>query len=116
MATESTIETVKPYTMERTCGACPVQYEGLVNGHQWYFRARYNAWSLHVAETTTDEEYAAVNGPIVLSGELTERWQYDAGYMPTEVAEALIDWGLRLWLLHSAASNAVENTEARDGE
>ena len=80
-----------------TCGAVPVQFSGRVDGHQWYFRARYTSFSLSVAETTSDDEYAGVEGEEILSGELTMGFEYAAGYMPYALAGELIRWGLTLW-------------------
>jgi hypothetical protein len=35
-------------------GSCPVQAEGTVNGHPFYFRARHETWSLSVASSPTE--------------------------------------------------------------
>src|SRR3989304_279558 len=36
--------------MEMTCQYCPVQFEGTVNGHPAYFRARWSSWSFSIAK------------------------------------------------------------------
>lgn len=36
---------------EMTCGACPVQIEGEVDGMAFYFRARHGEWSMGIAAT-----------------------------------------------------------------
>jgi len=45
-------------------GNCPVQAEGSIDGHEFYFRARHTHWRLEVgewdyAERYSDEPYAA---------------------------------------------------------
>lgn len=37
-----------------TCGACPVQSEGTVDGHPIYFRARHDAWTLDIGQKGGD--------------------------------------------------------------
>jgi hypothetical protein len=73
-------------------GAAPVQGEGEVDGVGWYFRARGNGWSW---ETTSFDE----NGDLALLPDGTTvveyggtygREAYDASYMPTKHAWALI--------------------------
>src|SRR3972149_6454343 len=36
--------------MQQTCPYCPVQFEGTVNGHPAYFRARWSSWSFSIAK------------------------------------------------------------------
>ena len=65
-------------------GNCPVQGEGEVDGHAFYFRARGNEWQFHVAMTDEqifhddvfyheqeygDEEYAAGWMPVADAGD-----------------------------------------------
>lgn len=54
-------------------GQCPVQAEGTVDGHPFYFRARGEAWSLSIA------------GP---SGDVfgDDAWYYDEDYPGGEYA------------------------------
>jgi hypothetical protein len=73
-------------------GTSPVQGEGTVCGWEWYFRARYNSWSIQVTdgsvpvlevEETTEKTY--------LHDELYEGvGEFRASYMPTEVAQGFI--------------------------
>ena len=80
-------------TIEMTCSACPVQFEGtLTNGKWFYFRAR-GGWSLGVGDSLED----AVNG---LDFEHYEDWNGDeySGYMSTEDALACIQKALVLYL------------------
>ena len=38
-------------SLRMTCEACPVQVEGTIDGNGLYFRARWDAWRLTIAET-----------------------------------------------------------------
>lgn len=42
-----------------TCHACPVQIEGEVDGHAFYFRARWGAWSFAVSQDKLTNDNAA---------------------------------------------------------
>ena len=37
-----------------TCGACPTQYEGTVNGIEFYFRYRYGSWKFELYTTQAE--------------------------------------------------------------
>lgn len=96
---------MKDYTLECTCTAAPVQYEGIVDGHGFYFRARYMAWSCSFSDTIdhaigfceiTAEYYSRRDA--FFTGE----WgtgQYDASYMDADIAEKIIDACIALWRL-----------------
>ncbi len=43
-----------------TCGACPLQYEGTVNGYPFYYRGRWGRWYFGIGETLDGEEDGAV--------------------------------------------------------
>lgn len=42
-----------------TCSACPVQIEGEVDGHAFYFRARWDSWSFGVSRDKLTPENGA---------------------------------------------------------
>lgn len=76
-------------------GSCPLQSEGRVNGHPYYFRARGAAWRMEIAEHpwtyapgdnawTYSEPYG--DGP------------FDAGWMSEKEAMAFITTTARKWL------------------
>lgn len=71
-------------------GFCPVQAEGTINGHPFYFRARHEEWTLGIAEWGQDpiDIDFEHQGYFVLQpyGEGPE----EAGYMTHEVARAII--------------------------
>lgn len=84
-------------TIERTCGAAPVQYKGTIerDGVTWhfYFRSRYEHWAMAIAETFD----AAVQAHVAITPTAAwyheEAWgtePYEASYMPYEEAEAFI--------------------------
>lgn len=39
---------------EPISGKCPVQAEGTINGHEFYFRSRGGGWALHVSRAGGD--------------------------------------------------------------
>lgn len=65
-------------------GNCPVQAEGTIDGKEFYFRARYDSWSLSIGddpigsvEWEYEEPYGTPDG-------------YDAGWMSEDEARAFI--------------------------
>jgi hypothetical protein len=71
-------------------GNCPVQAEGDVDGHEFYFRARGNYWRMNIG------------GEVVCNPE----WSYEepygdepyaAGWMSEDEARAFIAKAVRLW-------------------
>lgn len=87
------METPLDVQIEGIYGMVPVQAEGVVNGHPFYFRSRGSRWSLTVA--------AAPGGSVWD----TAAWRYEegygpwpeAGYMPVEEARAKIAQALWRW-------------------
>lgn len=79
-------------TMEQTCGACPVQYEGEVDGVPFYFRARGQRWSFGAGgESTEDACEIAMGWQDGFCRQ--ESWgsdMFDAGWMDPAEAEAII--------------------------
>lgn len=80
---------------EGPCGHCPVQAEGTIDGFPFYFRARWDAWSLRVA--------AEKNGdPILHSTWMHEEeypggGEYGAGYASKEECVEFINKCAKLW-------------------
>ena len=88
--------------MRCTCGACPVQYEGTVDGYPAYWRARHNSFGLAIAtQPGTD--------PVDVSLGFADGWSEDraygtpgdasAGYMAPAMAERLIREGVAAFRL-----------------
>lgn len=72
-------------TLDTIGGNCPVQAEGDVDGHRFYFRARGAAWQFHVART--DDEI--FSDPVFYRDE--EYGKYPAaGWMPEHEAIGFI--------------------------
>lgn len=65
---------------------CPVQAEGLIDDHPYYFRSRGSHWEFHVGELGGN----AVGGPCVYykAGYVGE-WPA-AGYLPVDDAKRII--------------------------
>ena len=74
-----------------TCGACPVQIEGEINGYPYYFRARGRGGSIQIA--LTGGELPTLNPAP------PDHWFYEeeygdgfsAGWMPDDVAMRFIE-------------------------
>lgn len=85
-------------------GWCPVQGEGWVDGHAWYFRARGEQWSFQVADEPYEEAVSVgwaahldgISGWVVRRPWLQES-TYAAGWMPHKHALRLISICLRWW-------------------
>lgn len=68
-------------------GNCPVQSEGHIEGHPYYFRARGTHWSFDVAEPGN----SAISGNSVYSkAGLVEGNDYAAGWLPVDEATKII--------------------------
>ena len=75
-------------------GCCPVQGEGTIVGHPWYFRARGRRWTWRVWCDGTSP------GSIGLYT-CTAEWgdgEFAAGYMPLDVARGIIERSARRFL------------------
>jgi hypothetical protein len=42
----------------QTCSACPLQYEGTINGHIFYYRGRWGTWRFGIAKELEGENGA----------------------------------------------------------
>ncbi|MBF5091959.1 hypothetical protein F1640_18565 [Novosphingobium sp. NBM11] len=72
-------------TLDTIGGNCPVQAEGDVDGHRFYFRARGAAWQFHVART--DDEI--FSNPVFYREEGYGEYP-QAGWMPEHEAIGFI--------------------------
>ncbi len=79
-------------------GNCPVQGYGEIDGDlHWYFRARYDGWSLGIGASPDD----AVDGKLFeAQGPYGEMGGYDAGWMPYKEAWPLIEAAIAKWREH----------------
>lgn len=92
-----------PYTVfEFTCTVAPVQAEGTVAGHAFYFRARGNTWEFTVAEREGDDPAEFGEADVTAgrawyrSGTLPGR--FAASWMPIEDAKAVINECARAYI------------------
>ena len=70
-------------------GNCPVQAEGTINGHEFYFRARGDSWSLSVGGPDV------VGHPVWYYEQPYGEWP-DAGWMSVDEARAFILKGAKI--------------------
>jgi hypothetical protein len=76
--------------MTITCGACPLQIEGTIDGEPYYFRARGEHWSMGIGGDTVVEPLWSMSGP----------WgdgPFAAGYMPEHIGQAIVEKCCELW-------------------
>ena len=79
------------------CGACPVQGSGSVGEYSWFFRARYDEWSLDVYAEPGRAGYfgwPADGAKPVASWGGTYGAAFDAGWMKYSEAWALVESSL----------------------
>ena len=78
----------------RLDGYAPVQGEGSVDGHAWYFRARHQEWSFEIAEPAevdwTDVDVGLQVGGWRVQDEAWGEDAYAASYMPYATAWTII--------------------------
>lgn len=73
-------------------GMCPVQGDGTIDGHPWYFRARGSRWEMVIAEDRDGDPldcYGGTRGfPAAPGWWMREPWGtgFDAGYMTPDEA------------------------------
>lgn len=83
-----------PLTIQFTCIAAPVQAEGTVAGHPYYFRARGEIWSFTIAEML-DGDPVLLGPEDVVAGTAWYRsgtvpGRFAASYLPLDEARSLI--------------------------
>jgi hypothetical protein len=85
--------------IEWLAGLCPVQSEGHIDGHAYYFRARGAMWEMAIVPTDSVE--IAVNHSVFQDQDYGwyHRQDYgtfpDAGYMPFIEAIDFIEWSAK---------------------
>lgn len=89
---------------EFTCTACPVQAEGSIASHPFYFRARWDRWSFAVSLSPSVDP---VDVSSASQGFFRESkygsGDSDAGYMPLEEARAVVLRCAREYLIEHSA-------------
>lgn len=75
-------------------GNCPVQAEGVIDGHVFYFRARGQSWQFHVAPT--DEEIFNRDVEWVYHEAYGDN-PFAAGWMTEDEARAFIDKAVAIY-------------------
>lgn len=67
-------------------GHCPVQLEGTVNGHPFYFHARWDGWCFSIALDPLADRYtmSSSEGGFYREGDYGPKGKYAASYMPEE--------------------------------
>ncbi|HJR34482.1 MAG TPA: hypothetical protein VJ817_06015 [Gemmatimonadales bacterium] len=80
-----------------TCDSAPVQGEGTLNGHPFYFRARGDHWTFSLAEEPgldpvfIDSAESALGRGYYLEGQYGAPGSFAASYLPLAEARMLID-------------------------
>lgn len=80
-----------------TCDAAPVQAEGTLDGHPFYFRARGDQWTFSLAEEAgldpvcIESAESASGRGYFLEGQHGAPGSFAAGFMPLAEARVLID-------------------------
>ena len=75
---------------EVTCGSCPLQIEGTIDGEPFYFRARDRQWYMGLGGDPINEPAWQMGGP----------WgdgPTAAGWMPVETGRAIVEECCRVW-------------------
>lgn len=83
--------------MRCTCDGCPVQFEGTIDGHDAYWRARYDSFALSIATTPGTAAIAVAIGEVpgwYDAYPYGEPGGYDAGYMSLTTAARLLREGV----------------------
>jgi hypothetical protein len=97
-----------PLTFQFTCIAAPVQAEGTIAGHAFYFRARGEEWTFALAERFSDDpvllgpEDAAAGTAWYRSGSVSGG-RFAASYLALDEARLLIDECARAYLTERAS-------------
>lgn len=78
-------------------GLCPVQSQGLIDGHPYYFRARHDKWSIRIAKNKSFDTDIAVDDPFAWEHREKYGEEPEAGYMPFIEALEFIEWSAKRW-------------------
>jgi hypothetical protein len=76
--------------MEVTCGACPMQIEGEIDGVAFYLRSRGERWRMGIGGDVVMHPLWSMGGP----------WgdgPFATGYMPEEIATSIVMKCCELW-------------------
>lgn len=70
-------------------GLCPVEGEGTIDGKPFYFRSRGSKWSIGIGEDPMFATEWSAGGA----------WgvDFEAGYMPADIAQAIIEKAAELY-------------------
>ena len=92
-----------------TCDAAPVQVEGTLEGHPFYFRARGDQWTFSLAEEPgldpvyLDSSESAAGRGYFLTARYGAPGSFAASYMPPAEARDLIDECVRRYRVDRSA-------------
>ena len=81
--------------IDQISGNCPVQGDGTIDGVPWYFRARFEHWSMSIGPDPVGISCGEKHGWY-----REEAWgdgEYDAGYMPRDTAKQIIRDCAKKW-------------------
>jgi len=92
-----------------TCGACPVQIEGTVDGMGLYFRARHGAWRIGIAPTVDD---AVMGVGAVYSADGDDDAE---GWMPHAEAWRVVRESIAAWRTQQAVNEPRPMGVVMDG-
>lgn len=105
---ENPIEIAPRITYEGYTGPVPVQIEGTIDGKRYYFRARFNAWSLSVHETAPGEYHTWPDDEFWRYEEFYGESGYDASWMPEDEAIAFIIKAAGEYRSHDKVAQSVD--------
>lgn len=76
--------------MQAGCGACPLEFEGTIDGVPFYFRSRGQTWTMGIGGDPVLEPRWFMRGP----------WgepPFGAGWMPDHIGQAIVEKCCELW-------------------
>jgi len=79
---------------QKPSGLCPVQAEGTINGHPFYFRSRHENWAVRVADAKDGDP---ISGPNWIHEEDYPGNEYSAGYASEKECIEFINKCAQLW-------------------
>ncbi len=95
------------FTIEFITTAAPVQAQGIVAGHPFYFRARWNEWTFSISEDPdvypVDLDYPEVGCYGFFRQGEYGAGKYSASYMPLAEAGEIMERCIREYLANRAA-------------
>ena len=103
---DNPIEIAPGILIEGIEGPAPVQVEGSIDGMRFYFRARFNAWSISIHETATGDYMTWPDDEFWRHEEFYGESGYDASHMPDEDVLAAIMTAAGAYRSQKAAERA----------